>query len=70
MNASFLEDLPARAERLIGDPALCACLARNAAALMATHVTAEATAAYLWRLLTAWAALQSEGSRTEGFGRA
>ena len=41
--------------------------ARNAAAFARQHLRKEAVACYWWRLLTAWARHQPQGSRTDGF---
>jgi len=65
----YLEDLPEQARWLLHEapPGTGECLARNAAAFARQHLHARAVACYWWRLLSTWARLQPQPSRTDGF---
>jgi hypothetical protein len=62
-----LGNLPERARWLIDHPRAAQCLADNLAAAAKRYVSVEGVACYVWRLLTAYARIQTNGSRLEGF---
>jgi protein glucosyltransferase len=65
----YLEDAVEQAAWLLqrAPAAASSCLAANAKAFARQHIRREAVACYWWRLLSAWAKQQPQGSRTEGF---
>ena len=63
----FLEDVVEQVEWIKANPAAAMCIANNAKIFAKQHLTKENVACYWWRLLSAWARQQTQGSRTEGF---
>ena len=65
-----LGNLPERARWLAAHPRAAQCLADNLAAAAKRYVNADGVACYVWRLLSAYARVQSGGSRLQGFSPA
>ena len=65
----FLEDAVEQMQAALRFPEAAQCMGEQAKRHAKRHLTREAVACYVWRLLTAWAALQPEKSRgvNEGF---